>query len=194
MYRVLSIERTRREPAGPHGAGGDRQCAAAQPVEAPGAGSIPLESGRDPGRMGHCGESAQGRSPHPLRHADAGIAAAVPGQSSGCECFAGHATGDESAACGRSAGGFLRTIALAAIGFYRAAISPALPSSCRFYPTCSVYAYEAVSAWGLRRGLWLTIKRLGRCRPFGPYGYDPVPERTEGHRQIISDFHTEALL
>lgn len=66
---------------------------------------------------------------------------------------------------------------LALIGFYRAVISPALPSSCRFHPTCSVYAYEAVSTWGVRRGLRLALRRFGRCRPFGGQGYDPVPER-----------------
>lgn len=199
MYRVLSIERTRREPSGPYGACGGGQFSAPQPIKAPGAGSLPVESGRDTGRMGHCGESAQGRGPRALCYLDAGTAPAVSGQSSGRpslarrECCAGHTTGDGWADCGGDSprSGFLKAFALAVIGFYRAAISPALPSSCRFYPTCSEYAYQAVSAWGLRRGLRLTIKRLGRCRPFGPYGYDPVPERTTSTTETTGN--TEAV-
>lgn len=49
------------------------------------------------------------------------------------------------------------------------------PSPCRFYPTCSHYAHEAFSVHGTARGMWLTIRRLARCRPFGPSGFDPVP-------------------
>ena len=52
------------------------------------------------------------------------------------------------------------------------------PSPCRFSPTCSHYSHEAISMHGPFRGLWLTIRRLLRCRPFGPSGYDPVPEVT----------------
>lgn len=50
------------------------------------------------------------------------------------------------------------------------------PSPCRFYPTCSSYAHEAVVTHGASRGVWLTVRRLLRCRPFGPSGFDPVPE------------------
>lgn len=50
------------------------------------------------------------------------------------------------------------------------------PSPCRFTPSCSTYALEALSTYGTRRGLWLAARRLLRCRPFGPSGYDPVPE------------------
>jgi putative membrane protein insertion efficiency factor len=50
------------------------------------------------------------------------------------------------------------------------------PSPCRFTPTCSSYAVEALDLHGTRRGLWLTARRLIRCRPFGPSGWDPVPE------------------
>ncbi|MFN8021201.1 MAG: membrane protein insertion efficiency factor YidD [Acidimicrobiales bacterium] len=52
------------------------------------------------------------------------------------------------------------------------------PSPCRFTPTCSSYALEALEVHGTRRGLWLTVRRLLRCRPFGPSGWDPVPEPT----------------
>ena len=50
------------------------------------------------------------------------------------------------------------------------------PSPCRFTPTCSSYAHEAFTMHGTGRGLWLTVRRLARCRPFGPSGYDPVPD------------------
>ena len=55
------------------------------------------------------------------------------------------------------------------------------PSPCRFTPTCSSYAREALVVHGSGRGLWLTARRLLRCRPFGPSGYDPVPEPTHSH-------------
>ena len=49
------------------------------------------------------------------------------------------------------------------------------PSPCRFFPSCSEYGHEAISVHGAGRGLWLTVRRLARCRPFGPSGFDPVP-------------------
>ena len=64
---------------------------------------------------------------------------------------------------------------LSLIGFYRRAISPLLPPSCRYTPTCSEYAQEAVRRYGAARGGWLALRRLGRCHPFGGSGFDPVP-------------------
>lgn len=61
------------------------------------------------------------------------------------------------------------------IHFYRRCISPMLGPSCRFSPTCSAYALEALQKHGPLKGLWLTIKRLSRCHPWGGSGYDPVP-------------------
>lgn len=61
------------------------------------------------------------------------------------------------------------------IRFYRRGISPLLPPSCRYEPTCSAYAEEAVRRYGFLRGGWLAARRLGRCHPFGGHGYDPVP-------------------
>ncbi|MDE6497493.1 MAG: membrane protein insertion efficiency factor YidD [Muribaculaceae bacterium] len=61
------------------------------------------------------------------------------------------------------------------IHFYRAAISPLLPPACRYTPTCSAYALEALRRHGPLRGTWLTIKRIMRCHPWGGSGYDPVP-------------------
>ncbi len=59
--------------------------------------------------------------------------------------------------------------------FYRASISPMLPQSCRFAPTCSAYALEALRRHGPVKGMYLTIRRLLRCHPWGGSGYDPVP-------------------
>ena len=64
---------------------------------------------------------------------------------------------------------------LAAIRFYSRAISPALPPRCRFYPTCSAYAAEAVEWHGAARGSWLALRRLVKCAPWHPGGLDPVP-------------------
>ncbi len=57
---------------------------------------------------------------------------------------------------------------------YKKYISPFLSDSCRFYPSCSTYSAEAIERYGVRKGLWLTLKRLSKCHPFNPGGYDPV--------------------
>ena len=69
----------------------------------------------------------------------------------------------------------MKSVTLALIRFYQACLSPALPSCCRFHPSCSAYAYEAVEKWGIRQGVRMTVERLLRCRPWGGQGYDPVP-------------------
>ncbi len=69
----------------------------------------------------------------------------------------------------------MRTLALWAIRFYQSALSPYVGGRCRFSPSCSSYAYEAIYAHGAARGVWLGARRLARCRPFGGRGYDPVP-------------------
>jgi len=68
----------------------------------------------------------------------------------------------------------MKVIAIGLIRLYQQAISPFLPAMCRFQPTCSQYAAEAVERYGVMHGCWLGLKRLLRCRPLGGQGYDPV--------------------
>jgi putative membrane protein insertion efficiency factor len=69
----------------------------------------------------------------------------------------------------------MKRLALGMIQFYRKAISPWLPPACRYHPTCSAYALEAIERYGLSKGAVLAVKRLLRCHPFHAGGYDPVP-------------------
>lgn len=69
----------------------------------------------------------------------------------------------------------LERFLIGGIRFYRRRISPLTPPSCRFQPTCSAYALEAVQRYGAARGAWLTLRRLLRCQPFCKGGFDPVP-------------------
>ena len=72
----------------------------------------------------------------------------------------------------------MRFLSLLVIRVYRVTLGPlfALFSGCRFHPTCSQYAMDAIRLHGTRRGWWLAVKRIGRCNPWGGHGYDPVPE------------------
>ncbi|MCX4259152.1 MAG: membrane protein insertion efficiency factor YidD [Muribaculaceae bacterium] len=69
----------------------------------------------------------------------------------------------------------IRRLLILPIRFYQLSISPMFPSSCRFIPTCSQYAIEAITKHGAIKGTWLTLKRIARCHPWGGSGYDPVP-------------------
>ncbi len=69
----------------------------------------------------------------------------------------------------------LSLILILPIRFYQLSISPLFPPSCRFTPTCSQYAIEAIRRPGPFKGLWLALRRLSRCHPWGGSGYDPVP-------------------
>ena len=69
----------------------------------------------------------------------------------------------------------MKWIALIPIRLYQLTLSHMLPAACRFEPTCSHYGYEAIDKYGLVKGGWLAAKRIARCQPFNPGGYDPVP-------------------
>jgi uncharacterized protein len=70
----------------------------------------------------------------------------------------------------------VKAIVLAGLRFYKAAVSPMLPAACRYTPTCSEYAMEAVERYGALKGGWLAARRLLSCHPWSQGGYDPVPE------------------
>jgi len=70
----------------------------------------------------------------------------------------------------------MKRLAMGVIRLYQLTLSPLLPPSCRFTPSCSRYTYEAIDRFGVAKGGWLGIKRIGRCHPFHPGGFDPVPE------------------
>lgn len=72
-------------------------------------------------------------------------------------------------------GDILKYIFIYLIKFYQKFISPLKPPSCRFYPTCSQYSIESIKKYGSIKGSYLAIKRILRCHPFNPGGYDPVP-------------------
>lgn len=70
----------------------------------------------------------------------------------------------------------MKYVAMAFIRLYQLTLSPLLPPACRFTPTCSHYTYQAIERFGFLKGGWLGVKRIARCHPFNPGGYDPVPE------------------
>ena len=69
----------------------------------------------------------------------------------------------------------MKRLVLWLIRFYQRTFSKVLPSSCRFIPSCSEYGHQAISKYGLIRGGWMALKRIARCHPLNPGGYDPVP-------------------
>ena len=69
----------------------------------------------------------------------------------------------------------MKLLVLLLLRFYRKAISPYLGNNCRFHPTCSVYAMQAIEKYGAVKGSWLAIKRIGKCHPLHPGGIDEVP-------------------
>lgn len=73
----------------------------------------------------------------------------------------------------------LAKIFLIFVRFYQKCVSPLLPGVCRYTPTCSAYAVEAITKYGAIKGGWMSIKRICRCHPFGGSGYDPVPNLTD---------------
>lgn len=67
------------------------------------------------------------------------------------------------------------------VKFYQGAISPLLPASCRYQPTCSQYMIESIREWGFLKGTGLGLRRISKCHPWGGHGYDPVPKNPDKH-------------
>jgi uncharacterized protein len=124
--------------------------------------------------MGHCDSSAQ------LGH-HSGIFDAVDGPAENAAAqsrdFSERRTVTPVSA--RSENSFAASFLLLLVRFYIVFLSPILGGACKFHPSCSNYGREAISRYGARRGMVLTLKRLGRCRPFTKGGFDPVPDLDE---------------
>ncbi len=73
----------------------------------------------------------------------------------------------------------MKRVLLTAVRIYRYAISPLMAPCCRFHPSCSTYALQAIEHHGALKGTWYSLRRISRCHPFNPGGYDPVPDTTE---------------
>jgi len=77
------------------------------------------------------------------------------------------------------------------VRFYQYGVSPIIGPRCRYQPTCSAYALEAIERFGALKGGWLAARRMGRCHPFGGFGYDPVPKsvgaNTKGHESAADE-------
>lgn len=172
MHSVFPFQRPRSDAPRHHGAASHRERLRAQSHPAAAAGGVSIAPRRDLQRLGRGAEPASAGGHDSFRDAGAGSATPLSERAT-----TPHTGGAFFAASGRVSGisSTMRSILLGLIRFYQACLSPAIPSSCRFYPSCSAYAYEAVEKWGLRRGVKLAAQRLVRCRPFGGRGYDPVP-------------------
>lgn len=168
MHHLLPVQRAASHAAGDYHSEGARRRGGSQPHPAAAAGSVPAESERDPARLGCCLESAPGGGERPLSDSDQGNFAFVSGSAPD-----GHSVRRIQAAAGR----LTQILLLAIIRTYQIFISPALPSACRYVPTCSEYARDAIANWGAWRGSRLALRRLARCHPWGGHGFDPAPER-----------------
>src|ERR1700688_3863597 len=117
--------------------------------------------------MGHCHSSEEHRGAFRPFHADRRLAAPAPESVSATP----------AASQQKIARSYPVSAALLALRFYKAYLSLLFAGNCRFQPTCSQYTYEAIERFGVRRGIWLGMKRLARCHPLSrKFGYDPIPD------------------
>ena len=78
----------------------------------------------------------------------------------------------------------LKKMVILPIRFYQLAISPLIGQKCRYQPTCSHYMVEAIEEWGIIKGIWLGLKRIFTCHPWGGHGYDPVPKNLKSEKNV----------
>lgn len=88
-------------------------------------------------------------------------------------------TSDSASSITTKIGKVAQWILVKIVRFYQLAISPYLGATCRHSPTCSSYMIEAINEWGALKGMWMGLKRLARCNPWGTSGFDPVPKKDE---------------
>ncbi len=162
MHRLLSTERAGRDAPGHYGAQTSGYSRAAKPYQAADQGSFSAPQAGTAGGMGHRAEPSPWSRHGRLSRSRTGTVAAFSCQAAGRIARAGAYA--------------LRLLLLGLIRFYQVCLSPVIPSSCRYYPSCSAYAYEAVAKWGAWEGVRLAVRRLLSCRPWGGHGYDPVPD------------------
>jgi uncharacterized protein len=93
----------------------------------------------------------------------------------------------------RAMGGAVARGLIFVIQLYRHMVSPLRPATCRFIPTCSQYAVDALTEYGLIRGTWLAVARLAKCGPWHRGGWDPIPERRESHAERV-DVRSESFV
>jgi uncharacterized protein len=159
MPPVLSLEQPLAVSLRDYDAQVHRECGASQPCAPPLAGSDPAEPSGDSFGLGRGAESSRCSGTHALSESDPGDPGNAP------VAFPSLSRATLAA----------RRAALFLIRLYQTFLSPLFPPRCRYLPTCSAYAYEAIEKWGLLRGVYFASRRLLRCQPFGRSGYDPVP-------------------
>jgi uncharacterized protein len=161
MHSFLSTERAAPDAPGHHCTEASGYGRLAEPHQAANQGSFSAASPGIAGGMGHCAEPSPGCRHGRLPGPGTGVVAPFPRRAAGSILQGGAYA--------------LRLLLLGLIRFYQICLSPIIPSSCRFYPSCSAYAFEAVAKRGAWEGTRLAVRRLLRCRPWGGQGYDPVP-------------------
>ncbi len=202
MHGLLPTQRTTSFTLGDYHASALGECREAQPATPASTGSVQAESSESSGRLGFAGQSSRSSGQGFLCHAPAGITQAVPPAAASIGHrlqAAGNREQENKPECPvpcnpspvtfATFSGILKFLALGLIRFYQACLSPAMPSACRFHPSCSAYAFEAVEKWGTLKGGRLALGRLLRCQPWsGSFGYDPVPERQgTGYREQVTE-------
>ena len=161
MHRILPTERAERNAPGHYCPETPRNIRIEEPDQTAHQRNLPAASAGASGRVGRRAQPAAGGGDGLLPCPGTGTVTAFSSRAAGCIVhYAKFA---------------LRLFLLGLIRFYQVCLSPTIPSSCRFYPSCSAYAYEAVAKWGPWRGTRLAVRRLLSCRPWGGHGYDPVP-------------------